>query len=102
MSRENLLYSHSQIASYRLWPSGANGILVVNPSLVAQHALLIEHKSLRRARGAEPVGDNLPGVLQDRKREVMAFSIARDLGDGIMLVGVDGEQDDSPGLELTC
>src|SRR5207245_10008822 len=74
-----------QLALHRLGPREADAVLVVDASPVANHALLIEHKDLRRAQGAELIGDHVAHIFKNGEGDAVHPGIAINGRDGLLL-----------------
>src|SRR5262249_39329609 len=48
----------------------------------------------------EPVRDDVARVLEDGERQLVSVSVAGNVGDGVVLVGVDADEGDAAVLEL--
>src|SRR5437899_2660701 len=67
----------------------ADAELVVDPPLVADDAVRVEDKRLRRTLRPELVGDAIPFILQDGKRNLVLRGMLGDFLDRILRIGVD-------------
>ena len=59
---------------------------------VTDRAAGIEHERVGRALGAELIGHDIAGILQDRKRDLVLVGIVGDVGQRILGVGVDADE----------
>ncbi len=73
----------------------AEGILVVNPTRVANGPRLIEHEDLRSAVGPQAIRQGVADVLEDGKRDVVLAREPADRDRAVLLVRVDPEERDS-------
>ena len=81
----------SQVFARWLVADDAHEVLIVDAALVADVALAIEQKHLRRALGAKLVGHFVAAVFQHRIREVVLPGERRDFGERILRVRHHGD-----------
>ena len=72
-------------------------VLVVDAAAIADHAAGVEHDHFGRALGAHRVGHDLVQILENREFDFMLAREGGDLGDRVLAVRVDAEEDDSLG-----
>ena len=80
--------------------AGAERVLIVDPPLIANHALPVDDEGLGRAGRPEFVGDPIAQVLEDRKRQTLLPREGIHLDDRVLAVRVDAEECDPFDLEF--
>ena len=78
-----------------------DGVLVVDAAAVADNAAFVEHEHFRRARGPEPVGEDVADVLQHGEGDVVGTHVTGHVADAVLGVGVDADEGDAARLVLT-
>ena len=73
----------------------AVGELVVDPAVIDDAPLAIEHEHLRRALGAEGVGHFVARVLEHGDLELVLAGEGGQLRERVLLVGVDRDKRDA-------
>ena len=81
-----------EVSPLRLVVRVADAELIVDQSPIADDASGVEHEDFRSSRCAEPIGHLVAGVLANGKRDPVELREVCDLGQRILLVGIDAEE----------
>jgi len=78
-----------QVVSLRLFTDVADAVLVVNASPVPDDALVVQNAYCGSPLRADSIGNLIGQILEQRKADVMDARERRNLGNGILNIGIE-------------
>src|SRR5262249_43638501 len=100
LSFEKLVKSVGQVGLFRSLTYVADAVLIVDPSVITNHPLLIEHVDFGSPLSAELVCDGVLDVLEDGKCDLILACEAGQVADAVLLIRIDS--DEAYAFRLVC
>ena len=100
LARQQLFQRASQVVLLRFVADVPDAILVVDPSPIADAAVSIDHKHLRRPLRPQLVRHPIADVFEDGKVDLVKACVGGDFGDRILRIGVHADETNPLGLKV--
>ena len=92
LAGQQFVHSIDQVIAGCHRAGNAHTVLVVDHPAITHGTTRIKHECVGCALGTKLIGNNVAGILQDRKRNLMLVGIVSDVGQRVLSVGVDADE----------